>query len=936
MKGIRRSLNKDRIGAPTGVVKTSGAGPAGGLPLGQRPMAAPAPAPPKLVIRATAAYRARGAQELSFNVGDFFHVVSDEGGEDWFDAANPMTGARGLVPASHFQVLGRNVRETNMQGPAKKSSTGSGSDGGSGPASPYGAPPAGRSGSVSSASGLQPGAPYVAGPSGMAAAHKASVSSQGSVGNGRPPSQSSRKHQPLYGVVQYDFIAERPDELDAKRGEPIIVIAQSNHEWFVAKPIGRLGGPGLIPVAFVEIQDMATGKPVENVEELIRSAVVPKVEEWKKMTADYKQASIPLGRFDFAEATTSSSNAAAAAPAVPSSSSSAPPPQQLQSAADVDPNPHYDQAYASPTGNALSPRQGGYDPRYSYTRERRQYGLVTSASVESFHQEEGSFWFHLRAFFSTGASLVLYRLYQDFYDFQIALMDEFPVEAGRVPGDDGHTERILPMMPGPTTSEDENVCSQRVIDLSIYLSDLCSLPEHIRASGLMYEFLVPRAGDVEVAPGHVGYDGAPDASPAPSQGIENQYGELVDYLDQLDSSAGGRSSSEQHGRGGYASGSATGTDVTDQMGHLSLNGGGQYGNGVYQRQSQQHVQQQQSEYDGAPLSPRSAPPLAERWLTVPLSVADRYNQSGYYEQPPQPAEPARQPMGTANQGAAFIKIKIFHRNTDDLIAIRVPPTVSLGALLDKVRDRLGSDVTQLRFREEGGGAGGSGAQLVGLRDDHELEHWVRSGAKLVLVRPVSALSLSSHASHSSALTCPCARSTLIELKRSRAEGQCGARLSDLQASLFVFLPLSLGSLRSQRMCAGLPGPPASVRRPVERATRELERLTSGSIAESGPSPRTRTESANDRQAAKTGKNSRPTARPPAGQKVRGECRAGSTLAALHSPLLVPARPSLPPQGLSLAATQRAQGTARSDDVRRFSSATRPPPAIDPRQHRREA
>ena len=42
----------------------------------------------------------------------------------------------------------------------------------------------------------------------------------------------------VYGVVQYDFNAERADELDAKAGEAIIVVAQSNPEWFVAKPIG--------------------------------------------------------------------------------------------------------------------------------------------------------------------------------------------------------------------------------------------------------------------------------------------------------------------------------------------------------------------------------------------------------------------------------------------------------------------------------------------------------------------------------------------------------------------------------------------------------------------------------------------------------------------------------------------------------------------------
>lgn len=40
--------------------------------------------------------------------------------------------------------------------------------------------------------------------------------------------------QSLYAIVQYDFHAERPDELEAKAGEPIVVIAQSNHEWYVA------------------------------------------------------------------------------------------------------------------------------------------------------------------------------------------------------------------------------------------------------------------------------------------------------------------------------------------------------------------------------------------------------------------------------------------------------------------------------------------------------------------------------------------------------------------------------------------------------------------------------------------------------------------------------------------------------------------------------
>lgn len=102
----------------------------------------------------------------------------------------------------------------------------------------------------------------------------------------------------VYGIVIYDFKAERPDELEAKEGEAIIVIAQSNPEWFVAKPITRLGGPGLIPVSFIEIRDMTTGQAVQDPQEAIRRAGVPKVEEWKKMAADYKNGSIPLGKLE--------------------------------------------------------------------------------------------------------------------------------------------------------------------------------------------------------------------------------------------------------------------------------------------------------------------------------------------------------------------------------------------------------------------------------------------------------------------------------------------------------------------------------------------------------------------------------------------------------------------------------------------------------------
>jgi len=198
---------------------------------------------------------------LSFSRGDFFHVIGRENDPDWYEACNPaLPDARGLVPVGFFQALGRNERDSGQSQPdSARSAKHPDHDSGYGEAPSVTTPPT--------------------------ASHRTSRS-------------GSKSGAMVYGVVVYDFHAERGDELEAKAGEAIIVIAQSNPEWFVAKPIGRLGGPGLIPVSFVEIRDMASNTPVENPQEAVRKAGIPKVEEWKKMAAEYKNSSITLGKFE--------------------------------------------------------------------------------------------------------------------------------------------------------------------------------------------------------------------------------------------------------------------------------------------------------------------------------------------------------------------------------------------------------------------------------------------------------------------------------------------------------------------------------------------------------------------------------------------------------------------------------------------------------------
>lgn len=212
-------------------------------------------------------------QELAFHKGDFFHVISQEDDPYWYEACNPLIpNARGLVPVPFFEVIGKTERQ----------SAGSTASGASSTLPPTNTLP-----------------PHDSGYSEMGGhSTRDSNLTARKAGHTRQPSTGKGSGAMVYGIVQYDFNAERPDELEAKQGEPIIVIAQSNPEWFVAKPIGRLGGPGLIPVSFIEIRDMTTGQAVPDAQEAVTRAGVPKVEEWKKMAADYKNSSIALGKFE--------------------------------------------------------------------------------------------------------------------------------------------------------------------------------------------------------------------------------------------------------------------------------------------------------------------------------------------------------------------------------------------------------------------------------------------------------------------------------------------------------------------------------------------------------------------------------------------------------------------------------------------------------------
>lgn len=99
MKGLRKSVNSDSKGRQ--VISTPVL-----LPAVSKPPSSIAP--PQKVIRALAAYRPQAPQELPFSKGDFFYVIKDvDANGAWYEAHNPVSGARGLVPRSMFEEFSK-------------------------------------------------------------------------------------------------------------------------------------------------------------------------------------------------------------------------------------------------------------------------------------------------------------------------------------------------------------------------------------------------------------------------------------------------------------------------------------------------------------------------------------------------------------------------------------------------------------------------------------------------------------------------------------------------------------------------------------------------------------------------------------------------------------------------------------------------------------
>jgi bud emergence protein 1 len=111
------------------------------------------------------------------------------------------------------------------------------------------------------------------------------------------------------------------------------------------------------------------------------------------------------------------------------------------------------------------------------------------------------YWYIIECQMEDGRHWELSRFYTDFYDFQIALLKEFPEEAGN-----RGLPRTLPFMPGPVAHVTDAISNGRRQNLDEYIRKILSMPPHISKCQLVRALFAPRQDDFEIDPNAVGED----------------------------------------------------------------------------------------------------------------------------------------------------------------------------------------------------------------------------------------------------------------------------------------------------------------------------------------------------------------------------------------------------------------------------------------------
>ena len=273
------------------------------------------------------------------------------------------------------------------------------------------------------------------------------------------------------------------------------------------------------------------------------------------------------------------------------------------------------------------------------------------------------YWYIIEAQMSDGRWWELSRYYADFYDFQIALLEKFPDEAGNKT-----KPRSLPFMPGPVAHVTDAISNGRRQNLDEYIKKIVGQPAYIRDDILVRQLFAPREKqDYEIDP----------------NALEDDYRLSGHSLAQIQSrQSSGAASMQQSQHSAYGGMLPPASMRNGQSGPLSPN---------QPRPSQGYGQQQ----NGGPTMPPypvlhsqasnlttgSAGTASSATATAPATIAD-------------PTIP----------GKLEPSIRIKLETNSDMIAIRVPESHTFDEITDKIIRRLSLDqVPVLKWRDDARG-----------------------------------------------------------------------------------------------------------------------------------------------------------------------------------------------------------------------------------------
>jgi bud emergence protein 1 len=289
----------------------------------------------------------------------------------------------------------------------------------------------------------------------------------------------------------------------------------------------------------------------------------------------------------------------------------------------------------------------GYDPRIP-----RPMLAPISASIPRYIFENDKYWYIIECQMEDGSHWELSRIYQKFYDFQIALLQQFQKESITPPGG----KRLLPFMPGPVTYVTDAISNGRRESLNQYVKELLALPPYISRCDLVKELFAPREGDHELDPERVAEDYRHSSGSQQSS-----------FTGSLSRTASRQSSRGQmNGTNGYGNMGPPQHKLSQQRSQNSVPGS----NGTSQYRNQPEHQYQNS------VKPQpSTITQTSTHSSAPNTSSTNVNASG------------------------ALKIKVSFQ--DDLIAIRVPSEINFQQLRDKLQDRFKiQEEILIRYKDE--------------------------------------------------------------------------------------------------------------------------------------------------------------------------------------------------------------------------------------------